>query len=685
MMLNHQARLAVLLSLISLSNYAAQAVVDQSKPIAHTTHIQVCAAPDRLAVPTSTATPCCTTATSTHLQTIFTSPDLRKEFSGFLDNVMRQIPAKDFWALVDNIKPTGTDIQIYEQLQQHIGSITPYLMPLYKLKSDAYQQNLLGGQQARQLLADRAKAKKPLRGCVEIGSPGIYTSTIQGFLPIQGTITVVNEQESPVDRIRCGGIKPHSRFVPLTYEKIAESAVPSNSVDLVICFIGLHHCPKEKLNDFIASIYRILRPGGIFLLRDHDAKTLQALTMAHAAHSIYNVITANEPVKAEAAEYRNFQALQFWVNALESSGFKTGPERLLQAGDPTANTMLKFIKPVVETPKPIALSALEQEQLKKISDELKNNSEYKRDVVKTYLNGPEWLNVDASQEYGEFVKNNNWYEFPHLRYIATYWDLALAATWAAACKHGFINTLMSEYTRDSLFIGTTMTAEYIAKSLCYLPNKLLMLGTTRTPLQDLDAQTSKHYGAFLNHTPWYAYPYNKAKADYAQQAGLNRKDIALYANRWIEYTAKGIVAGPIKTMCEGTAPGTIQLLVKDVHNEVEALDSRIKVLETYAGTPFKRIEIPRYLEFVAIVKKLAATNIQIQEIAGNKAIQFKVRYKKNKHQVLNFDGCKREYSWALPTQPDYLYSSLNVDITQINSVITRLQHQGVDIQYIHDF
>jgi SAM-dependent methyltransferase len=47
-------------------------------------------------------------------------------------------------------------------------------------------------------------------------------------------------------------------------------AIETASLDLVTCHIGLHHMAPEQLRPFLASVHRVLRPGGLFVVRDHD-------------------------------------------------------------------------------------------------------------------------------------------------------------------------------------------------------------------------------------------------------------------------------------------------------------------------------------------------------------------------------------------------------------------------------
>ena len=55
-------------------------------------------------------------------------------------------------------------------------------------------------------------------------------------------------------------------ILPLgNYDPIAPASIPDASADLVTCYIGLHHAEPRTLAPFIASLARVLRPGGHFI------------------------------------------------------------------------------------------------------------------------------------------------------------------------------------------------------------------------------------------------------------------------------------------------------------------------------------------------------------------------------------------------------------------------------------
>lgn len=538
-----------------------------------------------------------------HLNKVLYTSSLRAECVKFLDNVLRQVSSTEFFELVDTLKQKNdalTDNALYEKLIENIYSIKSWNHSFNVISSLKYQKRVLS-EQAKTLL----DGPTMVDGYVEIGTPATYLTSMKSFLTTTGPRYVVNDMQRWTDYIQGYSLNPRNKFKPYDhfvslndYDPISEDDIPSKSVDLVVCVIGLHHVPIEKLDAFIASIERILRPGGTLLLREHNAHTPELTSIISTAHSVYNAITAGETVEAEMSEYRNFQPLNYWITVLKQHGLQAGSERILQDGDPTLNTFMKFSKPVEK-----------QDQLDFISRSAKKTKTYEKDISQTYLTSPEWHNVDIAQEYGKFINHTPFYEFPYMESVSSYWKVFLKSWNAARKKRGLLPATLSSYTLMNLFIGITMSVEFAAKSAMSLPLRMAFSGAENE---------------------------------------------------------------------------TIAMIVSDPKNEIEDIDERITV-DKKIGEHLKLVNVPRYKEFFAIIQKLQDSSIIIHEIAGQKTIQCKVRYKKGALAFTQGIGYLKEYEWGIPTQPAYRYAALSVDVDRIRDVIKDLMGYGIEIMHIHDF
>ena len=91
---------------------------------------------------------------------------------------------------------------------------------------------------------------------------------------------------------------------------------------------------------------RILRPSGVFLVREHDA-TPELIPMLDMAHSIFNAVTGVS-LADERVEIRARPILE-WRGIIESAGFVDTMVYEMEKGDPTLDEMMAFVKPVPPT------------------------------------------------------------------------------------------------------------------------------------------------------------------------------------------------------------------------------------------------------------------------------------------------------------------------------------------------
>jgi SAM-dependent methyltransferase len=164
---------------------------------------------------------------------------------------------------------------------------------------------------------------------------------------LSGDVVVLNDvapTNSLVDLFERGQLGQVGRFVNMgTYEPVSAQVVPDASVDLITCFIGLHHAAPDKVHGFVQSAHRMLRPGGLFILRDHDVTTPEMFAFVSLAHAVYNA-GLRTPWEVNQREPRFFTSVAEWSRRLGAVGLRDTGARVLQAHDPTDNTLMAFVK-----------------------------------------------------------------------------------------------------------------------------------------------------------------------------------------------------------------------------------------------------------------------------------------------------------------------------------------------------
>lgn len=262
----------------------------------------------------------------------------------FLQNVFHLYPEDKFLSLIkEACEKYDNDEQIYRYIQNNLKNIKTLLSDFtYTIPSLKTQKKELCDQTLK-ILSQR----RSFNGYVEIGSKGRYYSSLKHELNIDGHIYMIEEKEpnfGPADILERSSIAKVGEYIDLNnYTPIDNSIIADDSVDLVICYIGLHHIDPKNLVPFIQSIQRILRKGGCFILRDHDASTPYMIKFASLIHTVFN-LGLNETVETNTNEPRHFNSLVHWENHLYDIGFTHDGIKIYQKNDPSKNALMLFVK-----------------------------------------------------------------------------------------------------------------------------------------------------------------------------------------------------------------------------------------------------------------------------------------------------------------------------------------------------
>jgi hypothetical protein len=178
----------------------------------------------------------------------------------------------------------------------------------------------------------------------EIGSTGRYYDRLSSTLEFSRPPVFIHTSEpsyQPRDIVERGRVRKIGSFLPLgSYQPLA---LPEEGIDVLTVYIGFHHAPKDNREEFIRSCHRALKRGGSLIVRDHDVTDPTMVHFVALAHDVFNC-GLELPWSTNAAEVRNFMSLSELEAILRTTGFVTHDRRLLQEGDPTRNTLMRFDK-----------------------------------------------------------------------------------------------------------------------------------------------------------------------------------------------------------------------------------------------------------------------------------------------------------------------------------------------------
>ena len=274
---------------------------------------------------------------------VYDDTEWQDAFFRFLQTVFNVLPEDRFHQAIKEACAAGdTDADIYRNLQGRLPAIKPFLGDLtYGLPALRTQKREMASQMLRIL-----DGRTGIRGYLEIGSTGRYVSELRKSLQIEGPLFIVNDiapSFAPPDILERGQIARLGRFFELRDYMPLAGDIEAGSLEVVTCLIGLHHAPGDRLPGFVASIHRALKPCGLFILRDHDVPSDEMRRFVSLVHTVFN---AGIGVSWEdnEKELRNFAPLSHWAGLLQAAGFEDMGFRILQANDPSDNTLMAFRK-----------------------------------------------------------------------------------------------------------------------------------------------------------------------------------------------------------------------------------------------------------------------------------------------------------------------------------------------------
>jgi SAM-dependent methyltransferase len=281
---------------------------------------------------------------NSEFKAVFSNTKWSDDFYRFLQVIFHLYPEDKFHYLLSRTATEkATDSEIYQSVQQKLPTIKPFLSELTLALPALKKQKKEMARQVLQLLAERNK----IDGYLEIGSTGRYISELKRHLALSGKIFLTNDiapNNSLAEIFERGRITKLGTFFSLNdYAPIQPNDIADESIDLVTCHIGLHHCPEEKLDGYMTSINRILRRGGLFIMRDHDVKSPEMATFVSVVHTVFN-LGLNVSWETDSSEFKSFKSIDEWSRIISRYGFKDSGARILQDNDPSHNTLVSFVK-----------------------------------------------------------------------------------------------------------------------------------------------------------------------------------------------------------------------------------------------------------------------------------------------------------------------------------------------------
>jgi hypothetical protein len=305
-----------------------------------------------------------------------------------------------------------------------------------------------------------------------------------------------------------------------------------------------------------------------------------------------------------------------------------------------------------------------------------------RKEARTWLTYPEWHIVYSAESYGRFLDSRPPSAFPYFRHIGGFWSSYCALNKVTSLSAGTGEAKVMIYT-----IGISYTIELGLKGLYEKTIGRVFEWTagSRSAGDAYSASVQKRYGAFMNETPWYEFPFGEAlrgawRTRETSQFVRNGERRAVLS---LEYGAKAgyaSIIGWASNSTLGPDQRTLRMLLP-AGAGVGAVDPRIRIVgRTRQGLAVA--EVPRYAQLTDILGKLAASGIDPLEIAGNDDIFLTVLAPGSARPAT---GATLLLSMPLDDRPGWSRLGLSTKVVRLGPLLRSVRAGGGEIEHVYDY
>lgn len=324
----------------------------------------------------------------------------------------------------------------------------------------------------------------------------------------------------------------------------------------------------------------------------------------------------------------------------------------------------------------------EDEEIRK---KLADREGYLRPEDQTFLTLPEWYIVYSADELGAYLKNNRANGFPWFRSLDQFWGIYRHVYAATKDRYAF-NT---GYHVMIWVIGASYTTEYGAKGLYESTVGWFTEwwdgppGVTVDPEDAHYAQVSFDYGAFLHHTPFYAFPFaDKRKEVWKLPGGpWSVRRVERRVAYWTEFAVKGAWCGLMAWGTDaayGEEATHIQAWVR-YGEDLESVEG-VEIIEDL-GDGNILIGVPRYEPFSAAVPALVEHGVEFVEIAGNDTLLLTLIAPEDWDDARLWGSVIHE--WPILTEPGKKRVAVEVAVGRLHEVLPKFA--SIQIDHIYDY
>jgi FAD/FMN-containing dehydrogenase len=309
---------------------------------------------------------------------------------------------------------------------------------------------------------------------------------------------------------------------------------------------------------------------------------------------------------------------------------------------------------------------------------------YFKDEAQSFLTVPEWYLVFNPKEYADFLEGgNNPSDFPYYQSINEYWTLYDRSMKLVSEAY----PPNEEYTTMLNVIGVSITMEYAAKMLYENSFGRVFSWFSNGTLSDEEKiiiQAQRAYSEMIYDKAWYEFQFMPWVSKVWMASNSAESNWFRKAERMVFFTAEFTFKAGYAKLIEWAAQASYEAPVTDIYLLISAADSTmtsgLHVIHEQAEK--KIIKIPRWGMFTEEVLKMAESEVNIIEIAGNDEIVISVLATKNSTLPSNAELLYRSSVVTTPEQERQVYL---LPVNQLLPFVRTAKNKGIQVEHVFDY
>lgn len=311
-------------------------------------------------------------------------------------------------------------------------------------------------------------------------------------------------------------------------------------------------------------------------------------------------------------------------------------------------------------------------------------AEGRREEARTFLTYPEWYIVYSADSLGRFLQTRPPSQYSYFADISGFWSGYCALNRAASGSPAGSDAKIMLYT-----IGLSFSAEMLLKGLyekTWGRAFEWLGGGARSGADAYSVRVQQSYGAFMHETPWYRFGFGDALAGLwaAPSGGYSLRHWERRFALSAEYGFKSLYAG-LLGWASGAALGrdelTLRFVARARPEALSAIDNRLRPVGGLPGG-LTIVEAPRYAQFTTLLRRLAASDAELVEIAGNDDI-FVTILAPDAHPLP--PATVRILAAQLGDRPGWSRFGLSLKVDRLLPFLREAAATGAEIEHVYDY